>query len=62
MSQALDALTYLSESILESHQQVLLDLVEKGWEPFYREIFGDSLVDAFDSEETGDTHHSDAVS
>jgi len=41
---------------------VLLDLIEKGWEPFYREIFGDSLVDAFDSAETGDTHHSDAVS
>lgn len=61
MSQALDALTYLSESILESHQQVLLDLVEKGWEAFYREMFGDAFVDGFDSLETGDVYHTEAV-
>ncbi len=61
MPSALDALTYLSDAILESHQEKLLQLIEKGWEPFYRQIFGDGLVDAFDSLETADCHHTEAV-
>jgi hypothetical protein len=60
-SNVLDSLTYLSEGILASHQEKLLALIQKGWEPFYREIFGDKLVDVFDSVETDDMHHTEAV-
>lgn len=61
MPSALDALTYLSTAILESHQERLLELISKGYDAFYREMFGDEFVDGFDSLETSDTFHTDAV-
>ncbi len=57
----LDSLTFLSDSILASHQQKLLDLIDRGWEAFWREIFGDEFVDGFDAYETGDVYHATAI-
>jgi hypothetical protein len=54
-------LTFLSDAILNSSQEKLRLLVECGWEKFWRTIFSDKLVDAFDSLETADAHHSEAV-
>lgn len=60
-SNVFDSLNALADSILQSNQEKLLNLIGRGWQPFYREIFGDRLVDAFDSEETADAHHTEAV-
>jgi hypothetical protein len=37
------------------------DLEAKGWRAWYAAIFGQGFVDTLDSEETDDTHHSDAL-
>lgn len=57
----LDSLKELSSQILESYSEKLLELASNGWEPFWREMFGDEFVDGFDSLETADTHHTDAI-
>lgn len=54
-------LTNFAEGLTSGPQQDLLDLIDQGWEAFYREIHGDRLVDALDSLETADTHHSEAI-
>jgi hypothetical protein len=39
----------------------LLDLIREGWEPFYREVYGNEFVDILYSAETDDRHHSEAI-
>lgn len=50
-----------ADGLTSGPQEDLLELIDKGWEKFYREIHGDRLVDALDSLETADTHHSEAL-
>jgi hypothetical protein len=56
-----EALAGLRDQIIAAPDQKLLDLISNGWETFYSEMFGNRLIDAFDSLETADRHHSDAV-
>ena len=62
MDKLSESLKFLEEQILAAPEKRLLDLADQGWEAFYREIFGDSFIEALDSSETDDTHHSDALS
>jgi hypothetical protein len=55
------SLGFIATSVLDSHERKLLELIDKDWETFYGEIFGKSFIDALDSEETADRHHSDAL-
>ena len=43
------------------NNQKARNLVEQGWQATYAELFGQSFVDALDSAETGDKHHSEAL-
>lgn len=56
------SVAFLKDGISNAPEQKLLELIDKGWEAFYREIFGDGFVDILDSQETDDRHHSEAIS
>ena len=43
------------------NNQKARNLAEQGWQATYAELFGQSFVDALDSAETDDTHHSEAL-
>jgi hypothetical protein len=62
MSSLAKSLQQLADQITNDPRQRLLDLADRGWQAFYAEMFGQDFVDAMDSAETDDTHHSDAVS
>lgn len=55
------SLGFLGEQLMAAPEKRLLLLADRGWEAWYAEIFGDGFVEALDSAETDDIHHSDAL-
>lgn len=49
------------DALLESDSTSAAELESKGWCAWYAEMFGQSFVDALDSAETEDAHHSEAL-
>lgn len=57
----LDTLADIIRDVMMTGATAAQQLESKGWRTWYREIFGRAFVDALDSEETEDRHHSQAI-